>query len=237
MKKERYYCVRKDCFWGSVAIGVLLVVVVLFAKFGKKQEADSLNKTAYTEYAPILSELNNPDECYFCGHSSNSLMEYYRQFDTIGIVGLNEWCVLDLGLKKYDSDWNVETEQEGSSDVYGRLQGVEYKISSTSSRGMARAKICSANGMFQEQVVKENLCQKCLDKVVDTLARDMTEEQKEYFPFCVVDFKTLELYPVQRDGHSYFIRDYWVKIQIQSNDVYFEVYYLPESADIIKNFD
>ena len=54
------------------------------------------------EYGHIDSKLENVDECYLCGNSSESLMGYYSKFDTVGIIGLNEWYVLDLRLKEYE---------------------------------------------------------------------------------------------------------------------------------------
>ena len=119
-------------------------------------------------------------------------------------------------------------EKEGSSNDYGSMQGVKYSVSATPSRGMSNVTIESTDGMFNERVVEQHLCQECLDKVTSTLARDAVKGKEEYFPFCLVDFETLELYPVQREKHSYFIRDYYVKVEQEGSKVFIQVYYLPE---------
>ena len=154
-------------------------------------------------------------------------MDYYRKFDTIGIIGLNQWHILDLRLKEYDSEGN-SVEKEGSSSDYGSMQGMEYSVSATPRRGMSNVTIESTDGMFNERVVEQHLCQECLDKVTDTLTRDVVKGQEEYFPFCLVDFETLELYPVQREKHSFFIRDYYVEVELEESKVFIQVYYLPE---------
>ena len=33
-------------------------------------------------------------------------MEYYRKFDTIGLISLNDWYVIDFPLKNYDENGN-----------------------------------------------------------------------------------------------------------------------------------
>ena len=221
----RYYSIRASVFWCWVALCIVLIsglIISQNAEGGKTQQ-----RTAYTEYGTIMTQLKNVNECYLCGDSNESMMDYYRKFDTVGIIGLNQWYILDLRLKEYDSEGNFVA-KKGSSEDYGSMPTMKYGISAIPSRGMSSVTIQSTDGMFDETVIKKHLCQKCLDKVSNTLARDTVEGQEEYLPFCVVDFETLELYPLQREGHSYFVRDYWVQIESINDDVEIEVMHLPE---------
>ena len=96
------------------------------------------------------------------------------------------------------------------------------------SRGMATATFSSDNGMFDETIICENLCQMCLDKVVETLETYCeVGTQEEYVPFCVVDFETLKLYPLQKQNRGYFVRDYWVDIEQKGEEIEIQVFYLP----------
>ena len=45
-------------------------------------------------------------------------------------------------------------------------------------------------------------------------------------PFCVVDFETLELYPLQKHNRGYFVRDYWVDIEQNGEEIEIQVFYL-----------
>lgn len=225
-REVRYYRIRASVFWFLVVIAIGLAFASGYTKETVAQKEDKLKKE-YMEYGNIISTLENNDECYLCGNSSQSMMDYYRKFDTIGVIGLNEWNVLDLGLKKYDSQGQVEVDQGGSSSMSGNTQGVSYRVSSTPSRGMANVTISSENGMFDEGTVKQHLCQLCLDKVTDTLEGYFEKGKEEYIPFCIVDFATLELYSVQKRNVAYFVRDYWVELECDEN-VEIDVYYLPE---------
>lgn len=224
-KKDKYYSIRASVMWLGVILCVVSILCVAVLLLGERSGFHP--QTVYAEHGTITSELRDKEKCYLCGTSDDSMMDYYRKFDTIGIIGLNQWHILDLRLKEYDSEGN-SVEKEGSSSDYGSMQGMEYSVSATPRRGMSNVTIESTDGMFNERVVEQHLCQECLDKVTDTLTRDVVKGQEEYFPFCLVDFETLELYPVQREKHSFFIRDYYVEVELEESKVFIQVYYLPE---------
>ena len=74
-----------------------------------------------------------------------------------------------------------------------------------------------------------NLCQECLDKVAVSLEGwKWKGEKKEAVPLCLVDFETLEIYPVQNSYSAYFIRDYWVEIEFDENQIEIKTFYLPK---------
>lgn len=229
-KGPKYYHIRASIFWSSiVAIGMMCVFVFsLYFYVGTETESIEHKTLERVEYGTIISQLKNSDECYLCGNSNLSLMGYYRKFDTVGIIGLNEWYVLDLRLKEYDENGNEMAQQDHSSTLFGNSQGVDYYVNSTPSRGMATATISSDNGMFDEKIVRQNLCQKCLNKVADTLETYCeVGVKKEYVPFCVVDFDTLKLYPLQTQNLGYFVRDYWIDIEHDEGEIKVQVFYLP----------
>lgn len=226
-KEPKYYRIRASVFW-SVVIVVIIVCIYLGGEWNYVNNTSETVETDWVEYGTIVSQLKNIEECYLCGNSNQSLMGYYRKFDTIGIIGLNEWHVLDLRLKEYDENGNEITQNEHSGTLFGNSQGVDYYINSMPSRGMATATFSSDNGMFDETIICENLCQMCLDKVVETLETYCeVGTQEEYIPFCVVDFETLKLYPLQKQNRGYFVRDYWVDIEQKEEEIEVQVFYLP----------
>jgi len=228
-KEPKYYRIRVSVLWSTVIVVVLCIWgFYKVANVNNRPIITEYKDTEKIEYGTISSQLKNIDECCLCGNSSRSLMGYYRKFDTVGIIGLNEWYVLDLRLKEYDEKGNELIKDEHSSTLFGNSQGVDYYINSTPSRGMAAATISSDNGMFNEKVIRENLCQMCLDKVVETLETYCeVGAQKEYIPFCIVDFETLELYPLQTPNLGYYVRDYWVDIEHAEEEIKVQVFYLP----------
>ena len=53
------------------------------------------------------------------------------------------------------------------------------------------------------------------------------EGKEEYLPFCLVDFETLDIYPVQKMNRAYSVRDYWVELDYNDSEIELDVYYLP----------
>lgn len=156
-------------------------------------------------------ERGSTNNCYLCGDSAQSMMSYYRQFDAVGVIGLNEWCVLDfgLGIENYDSEMRT---------VFGNNQGVTYRIETTPSRGISSATL-SSELVFDDTVIQKNLCQDCLDKVMKNVENGT--------PFVIVDFKTLELYSVPKVNRRFFVRDYMIETK-GSDLLTVNIYYLPD---------
>lgn len=231
-KKIKYYHIRANVFWSVlVVIGILYVGLIFFTvNIIARNNNDDTNEyveTTHMEYGHIDSKLENIDECYLCGNAAESLMGYYRKFDTVGIVELNEWYVLDLRLKEYDSEGNPTEDSSGTSTSFGNTSGMNYYVNAVPSRGMSNVTLESSNDTFDKSVIENNLCQDCLDKVTDSLEGYFEEGKEEYLPFCLVDFETLDIYPVQKMNRAYSVRDYWVELDYNDSEIELDVYYLP----------
>ena len=204
---------------------VALIVVGLCISLVMPEKNEKV-ETIRSEYGAIVSTLENHDECYLCGEADGSMMGYYRKFDSLGVIGLNEWNVIDLRIREYDDNGKEIINDSSSSMLMGNSQGVSYKVDSNSLRGMSRASF-SSDDKFNPTVITKNLCQECLDKVADTLVTYQTKGQNNYQPFVLVDFSTLEVYPMQKENLGYMVRDYWVSLD-HDDEVKVEAYYLPK---------
>lgn len=226
----KYYHIRASVFWTVLITLCLLFVFIHFSIFVNSKSTDDTqmqSNKSYTTMDPIESKLENIDECYLCGTSSESLMGYYRKFDTIGVIALNEWYVLDLRMQSYDENGNPKKEGSHTTMTNTNTAGMKSSLSATPSRGLCRATISSTNGMFDKSVVQNHLCQTCLDKVIDTMEGYFEEGKEEYLPFCLVDFSTLELYPMQIMNLAYSVRDYWIELDHEDGEIELGAYYLP----------
>lgn len=157
-------------------------------------------------------------------------MGYYRKFDTIGLISLNDWCIVPFQLKNYD-EYGQEVQGNASSDMRsGNTGEISYSSQGTVSRGMADIEVTlPENYELNTKFLQKNLCQEYLDKIAASLEYSKWEdEEKSARPLCLVDFDTMEVYSVQDDRRAYFVRDYWVKIDGEGNEVGVEAYYLPE---------
>lgn len=230
--KQTYYHIKTNVFWSVItAIGLIFCIMIflLFWNTGDStaEYTSAQNNTSYMECGQIESKLQDQDSCYLCGTAPESLMGYYRKFDTIGIIGLNEWYVLDLRLQEYDENGKPVAASSGTSYSSGNTGGINYSVNATPSRGMTHATLSSNADPFIHTTVQNHLCQLCLDKVTNTLNGHFENGKEFYLPFCLVDFSTLELYPMQKTNIAYFVRDYWVELNHADNYIEVSAYYLP----------
>ena len=181
-------------------------------------------------YEGIQSTLEDQGACYLCGSSDYSLVDYYRKFDTIGVISLNDWYVLDFRLKCQDENGNEVNGEEGTSSSFGNTGEVIYSTESNFQGTMASITVTLPDGYkLKPEMIQEHLCQKCLDKLLSVMETYGPEgEEPKPRDLCLVDFQTLELYSLQEHYASYYIRDYYVRLDQTEDGMEIEAVYAPE---------
>lgn len=195
--------------WNRLRIGgiVLGTAVLTAACAYRKQEA--------TDYQGLASHLQDAEECYLCGNSNRSLMGYYRKMSAVGMISLNDWYICDFRLNQYDGEEGQEGGSSFGSGNSSSAGGISYSFSSMPSKGEADVTVTLPEDARPDKAfLQKNLCQACLDKVCDSLENGKGES-REAVPLCLVDFKTLEVYPVQEEQKEYVIRNYQVEISLE----------------------
>lgn len=233
-KEKKYYHIRTDLFWGIAICICTLIVGSILLRYKDNFLTSTFEKSNYPNqvkvtFEQLKSNLSDISECYLCGNSDQSLMGYYRKFDTIGLISLNDWYVLDFPVKEYDEKGNKIINSTCTNSLYGNTGEIVYSSNSTPSRGMAKIDITfPENCKLKENTLTDHLCQKCLDKVVSSLKywKKKNEDSKP-IPICLIDFKTMEIYSLQNHCCSYFIRDYYIEMKFNENIVETRAFYLP----------
>lgn len=210
--EKNYYQIRASVFWGIIGILVMLIGAAYFKDELYETWLQS-NGQEDVSLVGIESKLKDQESCFLCGNSNQSLMGYYRKFDTVGLISLNDWYVLDFHLKNYDEN-GVEVTDDGYGNItFGNTGEIIYHCEGSPKSGMAFVDVTLQEDYKLNVEIQNNLCQECLDKVVESL--DCTKwknEKKEAVPLCLVDFETLEIYSLQGWHRGCRIRDYWVEI-------------------------
>lgn len=205
-REPRYYKIRVEVVWGIV-VGVLALLMTVFGERrwsvnGNKEEIETaqedMREAIDVSFEGMKSELNDTKECYLCGNNDRKGNE---------IVG--------------DTSDNT---------THGNTGEISYSRRGTISRGMAEIDVTLPEDYgLDTGALQKNLCQECLDKVAESLEYwKWEDEEREVVPLCLVDFETLEIYPMQNKYVAYFIRDYWIEMDFDENKVEVGAYYLPE---------
>ena len=226
-KKKKYYRIRAELLWLLVGGMILLLLGAYFKVelFEKWLKSGGLQDVSYEG----KSRLEDTGACYLCGSSDYSLVDYYRKFDTIGLISLNDWYVLKFRLMCRDENGNEMNIEDVTSSMFGNTGEIIYSSESNFYGTMASIEVTMQEGYkLKMETLEEHLCQTCLDKVLESLEfRKWKHEKKEAVPLCLVDFKTLEMYSLQDWHRGCRIRDYWVEIEPEGNELTVEAYAIP----------
>ena len=84
------------------------------------------------------------------------------------------------------------------------------------------------DSILDVEKAKTILCQDCLDKLLAVMETYGPEgEEPKPRDLCLVDFQTLELYSLQEQHASYYIRDYYVRLDQTDDGMEVEAVYAP----------
>ena len=223
-KYIHYYRIRASIVWLSIIVVVIMLLSSYFRneiynmwiEFGGKEEIS---------YLGVESRLDNVAECQLCGSSDDSMMDYYRIFNTLGVICVNDWNILELETRMHDEFGNEMEEHLGTRSCVGSTKEYIYEMNSIPGRGIAEVTI-TLSEEYKTNVLslQKRLCQECLDKILESLKCDKWKNEKnEALPLCLVDFQTLEIYSLQEMSQKIYINDFYVRSYNQNNVLQVEV--------------
>lgn len=202
-------------------------------------EAERIWETKTLE--PVKSLLADEKKCWLCGNHNRSLMGYFRKFNDVGIICTNSWYVLDFKVRNHDEDGNFISEQGGNRSGWVSNGEGECTFFSNemSDRGISQVTATyGENSYFDITKVQGHLCQECLDKMLAVMETyGYEDEPARPRDLCLVDFQTLELYPLQKHNLGYFVRDYYIMVNSGEEETKVHAIYAPVLEDGSKNVD
>ena len=158
-------------------------------------------------------------------------MGYFRQFDDLGIISVNPWYVLDLGILPHEKDGTDTTRHQDCYDRHRGRRGFLLQYTDTPPVGFPQWK--SAMGKivsWDVEKAKNVLCQDCLDKllaVMETYGPE-GEEPKAQRSLPGGIFRRWSCIPCREQYISYYIRDYYVRMDQTDGGMEVEAVYAPE---------
>ena len=217
MKNGKYYQIRKELIWGMGLLAVFIACTGVFGAVERWRESPTDQVSTERKVLPeIQSELADPEGCYLCGTAPESLMGYFRQFDDLGVICVNQWYVLDMGILGQDMSGG---EKNGTrTSMTGTGEGGDFFFSTqTPSRGISTVEVrYGEDSILDVEKAKTILCQKCLDRLLSVMETYGPEREEP------------ELYSLQEQYASYYIRDYYVRLDQTEDGMEIEAVYAPE---------
>lgn len=182
-------------------------------------------------------DTNVVNDCALCGNRRDSLMGYYRRFDSIGIICINSWGINDSQVRCYDEDTGKEKfDQPQSSTIFHSYGegGCSFMIQGMYERGIAEIDVNYGEKSVIDWIkLSERLCPGCMKKFKNMEGNEADLAEGQFRDVCLVDFKTGEVYSLA-DWHTwYMIRDYYVMIDHEDNSCHITIFYAPIRKKIL----
>lgn len=218
---REYYLIRVEIVWSIMGLFIACMAFLFFLQCSRGESVKREVRQADYKHKiqePVESGLGDTAGCYLCGTNKRSLMGHYRGID-------------DLGIRNSKDKAERDRRQNGSSTSrFGTGEGGDFfQVSQDFSRGLVEVTIdYGEDSIFDADSVKDNLCQKCLDKLLGVMDSYCSlSEAEQARDLCLIDFQTMELYALQEYNRSYYIRDYYVWINMDDNEAEVRAFYMP----------
>lgn len=182
----------------------------------KNQQSEQKEKDE-TDLNLSLQSSIRKEQCFICGTPAGGLLDYYYKLDSIGIIHWADMSVTDTRIREYD-DYGNEKIDSGHMSTMVHSFGEDYGSIMTHSqpdRCISEPNIrLGEKDTIDCETLKDQLCQDCLDKVCEFYEDQVNSDNDEYLEstgYCLIDFKTKELYTLSNPYRGYSIRDYIVR--------------------------
>lgn len=216
--------IRKNILAAKIRSSYLLTICCcLFSGCSKAQTEIIEGKFKTGEFQIEVTSEVKPDDCYICGNRDESLMSYYANRDSIGIVHWSRMEIMDSDVRAYDDNGNELFGQKGigmSFNSFGDGYG-SVSINGTPNRGFTHISVYYEDkDELDLKTAGKFVCQKCLDKAVEFYTDQKNSGKDSRIAttgYCLVDFLTRELYTLSDPYRGYFIRDYYITYDMRED--------------------
>lgn len=169
------------------------------------------------------------EDCQLCRDSG--LWNYYKKFDSIGVINLSNGQISDLSIFEYEDDGTLR-DNSGYSTMRNNNDDDGHRVFL---RIMGGRGVCNLSLSWDEgkaldlDAIADKYCTDCMKKIT-VLDEDWSVElaEKGRSPFAMIDFTDGQLYSLNGIMTSSFIRDYYMNFRFEEQKIEGVVVYAPE---------
>lgn len=210
--KRKHLILAAGIFCAGCFVGAMFPKKVI----GNFMAQEETRRWEFVTPEPAESHLKDKKKCWMCGNDDRSLIDLFRGSDDLGILCVNNWYVLAMNIRSLDKDGQpLPTSGMSLGMTTTGEGGCVFKTETNPDRGISQVTVeYRKNSNFDVEKVQDNLCQTCLNKLLEVMEVYGNKED-DLVPrdLCLIDFQTMELYSLQDFHITYFVRDYYVQIE------------------------
>lgn len=148
------------------ALAGAVTMFVLMAVIANIQNAKAPQQEEY-EYIDYVSNITEED-CYICGDSGDTIASAYWGEDNVGLINLNNFDLLYLGINRYGDGRELIQEPAGvmlSCGIMDEEADTYAHAYISPDNAYAKLQITGVQYAIDRDLVQSWLCQTCLDSI------------------------------------------------------------------------
>lgn len=128
--RRKYYLIRVEIVWIAMGIFIACMAFLFFLQCSRGENVKREVTRADVKHKiqePVESGLRDTAGCYLCGTNKRSLMKHYQGTDDLGIICINQWYILALGIRNFEDKAEWYRKQNGSrTSRFGTGEGGDF---------------------------------------------------------------------------------------------------------------
>ena len=201
----------KKCILSVLAGAMAMLIVIAVMATIHANKAQQPKDYEHIDYISNIAA----DECYVCGKNTDTLASAYWGEDNVGLINLNNFDLLYLGINRYGDDGELVQKPAGvmlSSGLTDQEADSYAHAYVFPDNAYASLQITGVQYAVDRESVQNRLCQACLDSINDLWFTDQPPAE-----YAIISFEDRTIRPLL-NSHPWFASgNYGVDCEFKDN--------------------
>ena len=187
----------KKCILSALAGAIAMLIAIAVMATIHTNKAQKPKDYEHIDYISNIAA----EECYVCGKNADTLASAYWGEDNVGLINLNNFDLLYLGINRYGDDGELVQEpagvmvSNGLTDQEADSYAHAYVFPDNAH---ASLQITGVQYAVDRDSVQNQLCQACLDSINDLWFADQPPAE-----YAIISFEDRTIRPLL-NSHPWF---------------------------------
>lgn len=198
---------KNNIISGIIGAMCMLVFLIVIASIQN-------NEVQLYVHSAFISEIEQ-ENCYICGQTDGKIKSVWGE-DNVGIVNLNTFETMYIGINRYDESGTLVMEPAGVMEISGIIDNSQKSYANASAfpdNGFARVQITGVQYRIDRDKIQRHLCQQCLDSI-----NEMWFNGNYPAEYGVISFSENTIQPLLKSHPWFSAGNFGIDCEFKEND-------------------
>ena len=201
----------KKCILSALAGAMAMLIAIAVMATIHENKAQRPKDYEHIDYVSNIAA----EECYVCGKNGDTLASAYWGEDNVGLINLNNFDLLYLGINRYGDGGELVQDPAGVMLSCGLTDQEEDSYAHAyvfPDNAYARLQITGVQYAVDRDSVQNQLCQACLDSINDLWFTDQPPAE-----FAVVSFQDRTIRPLLNANPWFMVGNFGIDCEFKKD--------------------